>query len=705
MKKIFELILHHRKTVLMVFGALLALSALAKPLVGVNYDLNDYLPAESPSTLALDEMMAQYETDIPNTRIMVPDVTITEAMKYKAQIAQVPGVLEVLWLDDSLSILVPLESQDQTIVEQYYKEGNALFTVTIQEQMRVEAMNALREVIGDEGAMTGAAINTATATQSTLTEISKIVAIAIPIVFLILILTTTSWLEPLIVLASIGVAILINSGSNLLFGEISFVTNGAGNILQLAVSLDYSVFLLHRFEENRHKGMEAEPAMLTALSGSAASILSSGMTTVIGFAALILMRFRIGPDLGMALAKGVFISLITVFTLLPVITLYTYKWMERLQHKPLMPTFEKFGLYVRRQMLPMVVIFTLLIVPGYLAQQSNSFYYGSEHIFDETTKLGQDTAKIDAIFGKSSPMVLMVPKGDLAKESALSQELHGLVQVGDIISYVDNAGPQIPYEFVPGDTLSQLISEEYSRMIINVQTSYEGPAAFTTVETIRRIAQEYYPDNWYLAGESPSTYDLMDTITADNTVVNLIAIAAVFFVLVISFKSPVIPILLVVSIETAIWLNLSLPYFRSDNLFFLAYLIIGSIQLGATVDYAILTTHRYLELRTHMTKKDAVPKTIEAVTVSILTSGLSMTVVGFLLGTITTHGVMKQLGILLGIGTIFSMIIVFFVLPGLLYLLDGFMDRTKKNLNFYRPDKDQDSDDQLIPLTQCSERI
>ena len=306
MNNFFRWILEHKVLVITVYVIGCIVCALCKPLVQVNYDMNDYLPEESPSTIALNEMKDEFEGGIPNARVMMSDVSVPEALAYKQKLLDIDGVTDVIWLDDAVGIYEPLDSQDTDTVESYYKDGNALFTVTVDEEKRVEAVDAIRNLIGDNNVMIGAAVNTAVATQSTIEEIGKIVKIAIPIVFAILLLTTTSWLEPVLFLASIGIAVLLNSGSNLIFGTISFVTNGAGSILQLAVSLDYSIFLVHRFEEFRKEGLDAEEAMVKALCESFTSILSSGLTTVIGFAALIIMRFGIGPDMGLALAKGIF---------------------------------------------------------------------------------------------------------------------------------------------------------------------------------------------------------------------------------------------------------------------------------------------------------------------------------------------------------------------------------------------------------------
>lgn len=684
MEVFFRRMLNHKKLIVFIFLVFSILCIFFSRQVKVNYNINDYLPEDSPSTQAINVMEDEFEGGIPNARVMISNVTVAEALDYKEKLLDINGVSNVIWLNDSVNIRKPLIIQDSEIIESYYKDNNALYTVTIDEKNRVESVNSIRDLIGRDNAMTGSAVNDAVATEATVNEISRIVKIAIPLLFLILIITTTSWFEPVILLTTIGVAILLNSGSNLMFGTVSFITNGAGNILQLAISLDYSVFLLHRFEEFRKQGLSAEEAMLQALYKSIGSILSSGITTIIGFAALILMRFKIGPDLGLSLAKGIGFSILTVFTLLPVLVLLTYKVFEKTRHRPLLPEFNKFGILVRKIMIPMVIIFCIVVVPAYLAQTHNSFYYGSEHIFDKSTQLGKDTEKINDIFGKANTMVLMVPRGDTANEKNLSDDLKDITEVNNIISYVDNVGAEVPYEYLDENTLENFVSKKYSRMVLKVETQYEGEKAFKVVKEIRKTAEDYYPNEWYLAGESVSTYDLKDTITDDNIRVNLIAIIAIFFVLLLTFRSLAIPIILVLGIETAIWINLSISYFSNSILFYLAYLIVGSIQLGSTVDYAILMTNRYLEFRSGLVKQEAIQQTISSVTVSILTSGTALVIVGYLLAYITSHGVLQELGLLIGRGTLMSMAIVFFVLPGLLYLLDTFIERTTIGVKFFR---------------------
>lgn len=677
MEKFFTKIVKHKIPVIIIFAVLSAICLFCKDMVEVNYDINDYLPEDAHSTVSLDKMQDEFSGGIPNARVMIEGVTIPEALEYKEKIKELSGVTEVTWLDDAVDITTPLNTMNPDTVETYYKDGNALLTVTVDDNSCISAVSDIREIIGSHNAISGAAVSTADATTNTIKEVHKIAVVAVIMVLIVLVITTESWLEPIVILIGLGVAILINSGSNLIFGEISFVTNAAGSILQLAVSLDYSVFLIHRFTECRLTTQSAENAMVNALCKSTSSILSSGLTTVIGFLALVLMQFKIGPDLGLALAKGVGISLITVFVFMPCFVLSIYKLLDKTEHKKLLPDFKRFGKFIQAIAIPMVCVFAAVIAPSFLASGANDYYYGSSNIFGDNTQLGQDTAKIENTFGKSDTYVLLVPNGSIALQSEFSKELNSLPQVTSIISYVDTVGAEVPFEYLESDTLSKLVSDNYSRFVISVNVPYEGSETFSLVETIRSIAQLYYPDQYYLAGNGVSTYDLMNTVTADMAKVNFVAIGAVFIVLLITTRSVVLPAILVLSIETAIWVNLAIPYFMNSTIFYIAYLIISTIQLGATVDYAILMTERYKENRLSLSKKDSVIHTISDVTVSILTSGITLVTVGFLLGYISTNQLLAQLGIFIGRGAVLSLVTVFFVLPGLLYLLDKSIIRTK----------------------------
>lgn len=686
-ERFFSAVVDHRKTIITVFLVLTIVAAALKPLVKVNYDINDYLPEESPSTVAIDTMKEEFGGNIPNARVMIEDVTPVEALAYKEKLQAIDGVIEVTWLDDVISIEEPLETQDRDTVETYYKDKNALFSVTVAEKNQITTINTIRELIGEDNHMTGSAVSVSTATQSTITEIRSISIFSVIFVLLILILTTESWIEPLLILSGLGVAIVINAGTNLIFGEISFVTNAAGSILQLAISLDFSVFLLHRYHECKGKYGSAAQDMKEALIQANTAVLSSAVTVMIGFLALAAMRFKIGPDLGLALAKGIAISLLTVLTFTPALIVAADKYTEKRRHRPFLPSFEKLGKAVCKRMVPIVIVFLLLPIPCFVSSLSNDYYYGASHIFGPGTTAGNDTAAIDEVFGKSDTYVLLVPKGDLADEEAMTKELKAIPRVKSIISYAETADVTIPTEYLAEDTLSQLMSEDYSRAIITVNTDYEGEQTFRLVENIRDTAEKYYPGRYHLAGEGVSTYDLMETISADRVKVELISVGAVIIVLLLALRSVSLPIILVLIIETSIWFNLAIPHFTGNTVFYIAYLIITSIQLGISVDYAILFTDRYKEFRRDYEKKEAIVHTVTNTFVPIMTSGIALTFCGLMLGIVSTHGVLSQLGFLLSRGTFCSLFAVIFVLPGMLCLCDRFIEKTTLSTNFYHPTK------------------
>ena len=300
MERYTSFILKHRKLIIAVFLFAAVICAGLSTMVGVNYKFADYLPEDAPSTVALNIMEEEYSQSIPNMRVVIHDVSIPEALTYKEKLEQVEGVEEVNWLDDAINIYEPLEDADQDTIDEWYKNSDALYSVTIadDETLKKKAVDEIRNIIGDDNAMSGTAVTDVLSPVHTSQEIQKIMVFVLPIVFIVLLLTTNSWFEPVLFMITIGVAIMLNRGTNLIFGEISFVTNAAGSVLQLAVSMDYSIFLLHRFAENRAEEKEVKEAMIEAVKQSTGSVLSSGLTTVTGFAALILMRFRIGPDMG-----------------------------------------------------------------------------------------------------------------------------------------------------------------------------------------------------------------------------------------------------------------------------------------------------------------------------------------------------------------------------------------------------------------------
>lgn len=673
--------------IIIVFLIVTVICAGLSTLVGVNYNFADYLPKDAPSTNALNVMEEEYSQPIPNMRVVIYDISIPEALEYKEKIEKAEGVKEVTWLDDSIDIYEPLELADQDTVETWYKNSDALFSVTVSsdEKEKKAAVDAIREIIGDDNAMSGTAVTDVLSPVHTSQEIQKIMLIALPIVFIILLLTTTSWFEPVLFMITIGVAIMLNRGTNLIFGEISFVTNAAGSVLQLAVSMDYSIFLLHRFAENRQEGGNVQDAMMKAVKQSMGSVLSSGLTTVTGFAALILMRFRIGPDMGYVMAKAIVFSLICVLCFLPALAISTYKLIDKTRHRAFWPDFHKFAKAVLKVRIPALILAVLLLIPCYIAQGKNDFLYGSSRVYSTNeTQMGRDLLAIEDEYGPSNPLVILVPKGDISKEQQLNDALKADPDVTSVISYVNTVGASIPEDFVPEESLSQLYSQHYSRFVVSLDTEEVEDGWADKVDELHTICEKYYGDETLIAGDLASTEDLKDTITVDNTRVNILAILFVFVILVLNFKSVSIPVILTLVIELSIWINLSVPYLQSTTLHYIGYLIISSVQLGATIDYAILLTGRYMDERKTKKRKDAAIESIRACVLSLFTSAIILTIAGSVLGAISTNLVLSQLGILVGRGAVISFILVLFVLPALLMIFDRLIEKTTAKTSFYK---------------------
>ena len=689
MERYTQFLLKHKKLIIGVFVLAAVLCAVLSGLVGVNYNFADYLPDDAASTRALEVMDEEYSQSVPNMRVLVYGVSIPQALAYKEKIADVDGVEEVNWLDDAVDIYEPLELAEQKTVEDWYKDGNALFSVTVDEKKQDSVIPAVREIIGEENCMSGTAVTSVLAPVNTSVEVQQIMFLAVPIIFLILILTTNSWFEPVLFMITIGVAILINRGTNLMFGTVSFVTNAAGSVLQLAVSMDYSIFLLHRFSENREEGLPVEKAMIEAVKQSVGSILSSGLTTVTGFLALVLMRFKIGPDMGWVMSKAIVLSLVSVLCFLPALAISTYRLIDKTQHRTFVPKFDKFAGMVMKLRIPALVLVILILPVSFLGQMKNDFFYGGSQVYStQATQMGRDMEAIDKMFGSSNPVVLMVPKGDMEKEIAMNEELKKLDCVTSVVSYVNSVGNAIPSSFLPSETVSRLYSAHYSRFVITMEAEEKDPDWYEKVNDIRNIGEKYYGDKIQYAGDLVSTEDLKTTITQDNAKVNFLAIAFVFCILLVNFKSLSLPVILTLVIESSIWINLGIPYFRGQTLFYIGYLIISTVQLGATIDYAILFSDRYMDFRKTLPKKEAAFMTLRTCTISILTSAAVLTLAGVILGKVSTNGVLSQLGILIGRGAALSFVLVIFVLPTLLILFDGVIRRTTLHCDFFRKEKE-----------------
>lgn len=687
MKKISlaKRIITYKKSIVWIFLILTVLSGIAQFAVSVNYSMVDYLPAEAPSTQAIEIMEQEFAGSLPDTRVLIHDVSIPEALQFKERLAAIEGVTEVTWLDDVIDIKTPLEMVDEEIIDSYYQDNNALFIFGIEKEKEVAVTDAIYELIGEENAMAGEALNTAIQKKMTSTETMYAAALLVPIIIIILILSTNSWMEPVFFLTAIGVSVLINLGTNIFLGEISFVTQAVAPILQLAVSLDYAIFLLHSFADYRKDIEDPHEAMQLAIKRSFPAIIASASTTFFGFMALSFMKFEIGSDLGINLVKGIALSFISVMVFLPALTLTFYKWIDKTKHRPFLPRFNTVGKKVLKLRFPVLILVFILIVPAYLAQGQTDFIYGFGEQ-PESMRVGEDTKIIEEHFGKNTQIVVLVPKGDIVQENNLVHELEKLDHVTSVLTYVNAVSPVIPPAYLGEAQTEYFYSENYSRFIIHTNTDYEGEIAFRLVEEIQQTVDEHYQQETYLLGESVTLYDMKNIVIKDNQLVNLLTVLTIAFVLIVSFRSISFPVILLLTIQSTVWINLSIPYFTESSLVYIGYLIISTVQLAATVDYAILFTEDYKEKRKIMAAKAAMESTINEKTYSVAVSASILSSVGFILWITSSNPIVAAIGLLLGRGALLAFLAVLFFLPGLLLMLDKIIEKTTWKADFNKED-------------------
>ena len=675
MRKLTEWLLRHRTATVVVFALLTAGSLLLYPLVQVNYDLSEYLPQDSMTKRAMEEMEESFGYDAV-LRVMVEDVTLSESLDIKETLSQMEGMASVLWLDDVADIRQPLETLDAGTVEQYYRDGAALYQVTLTggdyDTASGDTIDAIR-ALGIDGLSVAGNAEEARNTRILLdSEMLQIFAVVVPFCLLILFLASKSWVEPLLYLAVLFVAIFINLGTNVCFSSVSFITQAMAAVLQLAISLDYSLFLFHRYLEERDAGKDAREAVLAAVQGSLNSILASALTTIAGFLAMVLMQYSIGRDIGFVLAKGITLSFLSVILLMPVLIYLLRNVIDKTRHKPWMPSFAKLGRGAMKIRWVLVVVLVVLIVPAYLGQQQNVYLYGdSAGSATAQTQTSQEREAIEAKFGVYNPIVLLVPRGDTAGEIALAQELEAQPAVTSVQALVTLADPTLPRDMLPDAVVEQFESDEYSRMIVQLNIAEEGTALTQAVEDIEAAAEAYYPGQWLAVGTPTSLNDIRLSVESDGTLVQILSILAVGIIVMLAFRSIVIPVLLVALIQCAIWINMSVPYFTGEPLIYIGYLVISGLQLGATIDYAILLTNRYRdERRLGQAPMDAAVSALKVSGHSILVSTLILAGAGFSLSIISNIPSVSIIGLLLCRGALLSGGMVIVMLPPLLALLD-----------------------------------
>ena len=675
LKKMAHFIVQRGRIIEKFFIAMTILCAVCYPFVGVNYDLSKYLPDFAPTKQALDVM--EQEFGYPGmARIMVKDVTLPEARTIRQRISRVDGVDLVVGPDLAANVYSTDAFIKNSLTDRFYKDGNAVYQIIFEDgdsdASTHKAINEIYGIVGkDRGCFAGSAVSSKERQESITREIAMAIGMAVVIIWLILTLTTTSWFEPFLFILVMAVAIVPNMGSNIMFGRISFFTFSTAAILQLAVSMDYSIFLLHTYTAIKQSGVDSRPAMEAAIEKSCSSILASGATTIVGFLVIALMKFTIGRDVGFVLTKGIVCSLVTVLFLMPTLILRFDKKIEKTAHRSFLPPLDGLGKLMYRIRIPVLAAAAFCAVPCYFGQSMNYFYYGDDALGSGPgTRVYEDSRAIEDVFGKSNVIIAMVPNGNVIKERRLTEELEDQEFIDYALSMAGTLPQGIPESFLPETVTKQLRTGSYARILISMENREESSYSFQCSEKLTEIVKKYYPEDSYVIGMTPTTMDIRDILTDDYNRVSIISLAGVALVVMLTFHSVMVPVLVIIPIEVAIYLNMTIPYIIGDSMVYIGYIIVSCLQLGATIDYSILMTNNYMEFRETMGSREAAVTAIAKSAISILTSGGILTVVGYLLYFTSSIQAISQVGRLVGRGALLSMILVLSLLPALLAAFD-----------------------------------
>jgi len=747
-------IVDKRNLFFLIYIAAIIFSLFSRNWVSVNNDITDYLAEDTETRQGLSIMEDQFTT-FGSARVMVSNISYEQALPLADTLEAIDGISAVDFGDED-------DAGDRA---DHYRDSAALFDVTFEGEedapVSLAAMEALQETLADYDASISSSVGESQS-ETLAAEMQVIMGIAALIVVLVLLLTSKTYGEIPVLLLTFLAAMLLNMGTNFIFGEISFVSNSISSILQLALAIDYAIILCHRFSEERQHA-PAREACILALSKAIPEISSSCLTTLAGLAAMMFMEFRIGFDMGMVLIKSILFSILSVFTLMPGLLMLFSKLMDRTHHRSFVPKITVWGRFVTKLKYIVPPMFACVLVGAFFLSSQCPYGYGDSLIKTDkqsSSKLQQEA--IEARFGTQNVMAVIVPAGDYTTEGRLLDALEALPEVdsatglanveiededyvltdeltprqfselvdmdievvrllytayaadleeyGRIVNNIDHYSVSILDMFLflydrvdegyvtlddedledledmhdqITDALDQLQGTEYSRLVLKVDLPEEGDETFAFLDDLHELVGRYYaPGTFYITGDSTSDYDLAASFVSDNVLISVLSILFVIIVLLFTFQSVGLPILLILVIQGSIWINFAVPAIRGTYIFFMSYLVVSSIQMGANIDYAIVISSRYQELKQTMPPREAMIETLNLAFPTVFTSGTILTCAGTLIGKLTSDTAIYGVGSCIGRGTIISMILVMGVLPEILLLGDTIIERTAFNIKY-----------------------
>lgn len=674
-------VVKYRKAIIVAYIIALIPSIIGYALTQTNYDLLSYMPDELNSKQGEQVLEAEFALSGMGL-IMVRGKPAWQVEKLISAIEKVEGVDRVAWLGDYADIYVPVEFIEPVIKDRFSSEDSVLLQVQFMENARTEktnkAVRRIKEITGGEpDILFGGEPAIITEMQETVdSEILLYAAVAVVMILLILNLSISSYLDPILFLVSVGVAVLINMGTNIFLGQISFMTASIAAVMQLGISLDYSIFLMHRYEEEKGKHGSLDQAMGAAVSKTAVAIASSALTTIGGFAALLVMQNGIGRDMGMVLGKGIAISLVVNLTLLPSLLLMLHRHSSRFSHRILLPSFKPLARLIVKGRWVFLILFFLLLLPSYVAQSRVRYYYSNQHYLPRGARSTEDTQEITRAFGVSDPIYVITENEGRVKEHRLVEGLNRIEAVDSVVAISEQVDLAIPEPLIPEEVISEFTGTDYRYCLAFLKTMEDEQEIFEAIDAIKEVAAGLH-EHYYVTGPSAMTRDMASLVDTDARNVALVSIVCIALIIAISFKSLSIPVILILAIELAIWINLSFTYFQDLTVSSLTPMIIGAIQLGATVDYAILFGLRYQEnIFLFERRIDALRQTIEDAGQSILTSALTLASATIGIALIASIKTTEEMTMLIGRGALISMVVIFFGLPSLFLVCEKLIGRT-----------------------------
>ena len=641
----------------------------------INYDILSYLPSDIETMKGQDIMLDEFGKG-GFSLVMLDGMDDKDVEKVKEKIEKVDHVCDVLWYDTLADVSLPKEVLPDDIYDFFNTDNSTMMAVFFDEATSadgsLEAVKEIRSIAGEQCFVSGMSSVVEDIKDLTMQEAPMYVVIAVILTSIILALTMDSFLIPLFFMLSVGMAIIYNMGTNFIQGEISFITEALAAVLQLAVTIDYSIFLWHSYKEEKekHPGDNKE-AMAVAIGKTITSVVSSSITTVAGFLALCFMSYELGMDMGIVMAKGVVIGVICCITVLMSMILVFDKALEKTMHKDLVPSLEKPSKFIIKHHAAFIVLFIVVLIPAVYGQINTNVYYNLTDTLPKDLNSVIANTKLDEEYNMATTHMLLVDADMEPKEvNSMLDEMGKVDGVSFSMSLDTLIGPSIPREIVPDSVTKILKSDKWQLMLIGSEYKVASDEENAQIDELSKILKSYDKDGM-LIGEAAATKDLIDITDHDFKVVNIVSIAAIFIIILIALRSVSLPIILVAVIEFAITVNMGVPCFTNTTIPFIASVVIGTIQLGATVDYAILMTTRY------KTERNAGKDKHEAVTIALTTSMKSIMVsaLGFFastfgVGVYSSVDMISQLCTLMSRGAIISMITVICILPSMLMLFD-----------------------------------